>query len=69
MSLTRAQWESIFKSANEIEKHAKGLISGVKKVHILHETKKIKELVQKVVGQLEQHDISRKISIRNDVAW
>lgn len=53
MSLTRAQYVQIFEAAKKIDKQAADLISGTKRVAILRETQKIKELVQKVVGQLE----------------
>ena len=54
MSLTRDQWIKLFVCANTIEKHTDGLISQTKKIAILRETRIIKNLVQEVIGQLEQ---------------
>lgn len=53
MSLTRAQWEEMWKHAKNIEHAASFLKSPPTKQTIQWEIQKIKELIQEVIGQIE----------------
>ena len=53
MSLTREQWEEMWRHAKNIENAAGFLKSPPTKQTILYEVKLIKDLIQKVIGQME----------------
>lgn len=53
MSLTRAQWEEMWKHAKNIEHAAGFLKSPPTKQTILYEVKRIKDLIEEVIGQME----------------
>lgn len=54
MSLTREQWEEVWRSIKEIEKDARSLkVSTWQRESILEEVKFIKEKIESVVGQQE----------------
>lgn len=53
MSLTRAQWTEMWDSVKKIEVNTTRLKSPPTKQVTLYEVKKIKELIQSVIGQME----------------
>lgn len=53
MSLTRSEWEDMWKSIEHIEFIVKNAMNKDDGKLVLYQTKKIKEQIQSVVGQLE----------------
>lgn len=53
MSLSRDDWAKMWQYIKVIEANAKMLKSPPTRQNILYEVKNIKELIQKVVGQME----------------